>query len=326
MELALNAAGIGVGIVVLVLGADAFTAAAIQIAHRLRVPELVIGATLVSVATTLPELAVSVTAAVSHKADLAVGNAVGSTIFNVGAILGFSALFAPIVIQALGFRRSVGVLLAIEIGFTVVCLALGSINRIIGCVLLVAAGVYVIGGVRMAVPDSGPTDSTGPESKFALPGRPEPILSRFLLGAGAVFVGSALVVHCASELAFLLHVPPLVVSLTLVAAGTSLPEMVVSLTGILRSRRSLSVGNILGANVLNLTWVLGLSAVITDLPIQPRTRLFDLPVTIVLSVVLLVLGARDYRLARWEGVVLLGAYAVYLGVTLANPAGPWVAL
>jgi len=253
--------------------------------------------------------AVSVMAAYHGQTDMAVGNAIGSCLFNMGFILGATAMVVPVALQPQGFRRAAAMFLVVGAVVAVMCLAFDIINRTLGLLLIVAAAAYVtvsVAGRQSAA--SAPTD-------FAAPMSLRGVLVFLAFGALGIAGGSILVVYCATQIALIFHVPQMIIALTLVAGGTSMPELVVSLTGMLRNRRSLSVGNILGANVLNLTWVLGASAVTTDVQVQDRTRFLDLPAMLVMAFLVLLFGARDYRLTRAEGALLVLAYCVYLALT-----------
>jgi len=311
MHLVLHLLGLSFSVAVLVKSADWFTEAAVDFARRFHVPEIVVGATIVSLATTLPEFAVSFTAALGGHVDMAVGNAVGSTICNIGLILGLCALIAPMGIVRAGFLASGFELLVLSATFSVLGYAFPEGSRWTGLVLIGCFLLYVILKVRTSfahrhaalAADEDDGHARLPLTKSAL---------FFVGGAGGVVGGSRLMVFCGEHLARALGVSELVISLTFMAIGTSTPELVVSLTGIVKKRRALSIGNVIGANILNLAWVIGACSLATELPFKRQVRFFDLPVMMLLTLLLLVFGITGHRLSRWEGTVLLGIYIAYV--------------
>jgi cation:H+ antiporter len=308
MNMLLYLVGLALGVIILIISADWFTGAAVDIARILRVPEIVIGATIVSFATTVPEFMVSFVAAVQHEPDVAVGNAVGSVICNIGLILGACALITPLVIVEGGFLTSSAMLLVFALIFGALGWAFPSGNRwvgvtLIGCLLLYLA-VTAFGAADWSTNLTASTEVSAPRSIR------RPIVI-FVLGAVGVIIGSELLVKSAVGLAQALGVSKLVISLTIVALGTSLPELVVSVTGIVKRRRALSLGNILGANILNLAWVMGCSSLVADLPFRRETLTFDVPVMITLCGMLMVFGVTGDRINRREGAALFLVYLVY---------------
>jgi cation:H+ antiporter len=300
---------LAVGVAILVKTADLFTDAAVETARRMCVPEMLVGVTLVSIATTLPECSISLLAAARGNVDTAVGNAIGSTICNMALILGLCAVLSPMVISPRTFRLNMSTMLAAMLLFTVLGWLMPGGGRIVGLLMLGVLGYHLLRSMREA---RNQTDDVPP-----LPprGTRTPVLvAQFVLGAAGVVGGSMLVVTGAERLAELAGIPELVISLTLVAVGTSLPELTVSLTAIIKRQRGLSTGNILGANILNLGLAIGGSSLVRPLPLQRQTLVLDLPVMLLLAVILLVFGLTGGRLSRREGTVLLGMYFAYLAV------------
>ncbi|HOJ33876.1 MAG TPA: calcium/sodium antiporter [Candidatus Hydrogenedentes bacterium] len=303
--------GLVIGFYILVKAADWFTEAAVEMARRFRVPHIIIGATVVSLATTLPELAVSFLAACQGKVDLAVGNAVGSTICNVGLILGLCALLSPMVVEQNGFVVSGMRLLIIGLIFGGLGYLVPEGSRWVGVIMVLCLIMYLAAQLRTALAERRKKEPEETDFKSW-----SWIWGFFFVGAFGVVLGSRVVVFCAECLARALGVSELVIALTIVAVGTSMPEFMVSLTAILRKRRALSLGNIIGANVLNLVWVIGASSLVRPLPLQRQTLVFDIPTMWLFSVLLLIFGRTDARVARWEGATLLGLYIVYVFVTV----------
>ena len=309
--------GLAVGVLILVKGADWFTDSAVEVARRLGVPELIVGATIVSLATTLPEFAVSFVSALYGKTDFAVGNAVGSTICNVGLILGFCALLSPMGVVRRGFLSSGLGLLALSCIFGALGYVFPEGSRWTGAVMMVCLGIYLVTTLRSAI-----------RYREAAPSRPVPsmtltrIILLFVAGTVLVAGGSRLMVVCGVKLAELMGVPKLIIGLTFLAIGTSIPEFTVSITSIFKKQRGLSIGNIIGANILNLAWVIGSSSLVIPLPVRLQTRQLDIPVMLLLSLLLLVFGLTGQRLSRWEGGVLLGIYIAYLAVVFVFFGAP----
>lgn len=301
--------GLAVGVAILIKAADWFTDAAVEMARRARISEIVVGATIVSLATTLPEFAVSFSATIAGKVDMAVGNAVGSTICNVALILGLCAALSPMGVRRQGFQKSVLTMLSIGLLFGLLSVLVPQGSRIIGVIMLGCFAAYSFAAFRSAraFPDlESPPPAGMTRMKIAL---------LFLAGAVGVVGGSTIVVRSAEGLARAAGVSELVISLTLVAVGTSTPELVVAIASLIKKQRALSVGNIIGANILNLAWVIGASSIVRPLPVRFSTRVFDIPVMLLLSVLLLIFGLTEQRLTRWEGLVLLAVYAAYLLIT-----------
>jgi len=308
-------AGLALGAILLVKSADRFTGAAVDIARILRLPEVVIGATIVSFATTMPEFMVSFVAAVQHEPDVAIGNAVGSVICNIGLILGLCAWVAPISVEEGAFRSNSAMLFAFACVFAALGYAFPGGSTLTGVALIacllfyITVTVFIAGESRtQLVPD----DVAAVRSSKSL----RRMVAIFLLGAAGVVLGSELLVKCAVALAEALGVSKLVISLTIVALGTSLPELTVSVTGLIKGRRSLSLGNIVGANILNLVWVMGCSSMVARIPFSHETLTFHVPAMIVMCGLLMVFGITGERISRREGAALLLVYAAYTAISV----------
>lgn len=307
--------GLAVGVAILVRSADWFTDAAVEVARSLRIPEIIVGATIVSLGTTLPEFAVSFTAAVAGEVDITVGNALGSCICNIGLILGFCTIVSPIPAARAGFLTNGLGALGLTIAFGVLGYVFPNGSRWVGVVMVAGLITYIAATVRTSLRYRAGdlSDQTIVEPTMTTPG----IVAWFIFGAVGVTLGSQLMVRSAVALAEMLGIPDLVIGLTVVALGTSTPELAISITGIIKGQRALSVGNIIGANILNLSWVIGLSSLVTELPVQRQSLLFDLPVVAVLTVLLLWFGSTGDKIRRREGALLFGVYLGYLIITFA---------
>lgn len=294
------------GMFAIVKGADWFTDAAVWIAEKTGIPKVIIGATIVSLATTLPEFAVSVFASWSGHPEMALGNAVGSNIFNIGLILGLSLLISSFPTQRDIFTKQASFM--ITAGFLTLFLSLnGNLSRIDGLLL----AFVLIGYIVMLLIQARSSNQQN-EKNTEVHGTLKENLLKFLGGSIAVIIGSRIVVSSGVWLAEYFGVPEIFIALTLVALGTSLPELVTSLTATLKGYQELSVGNIIGANLLNLGWVTSISAIVNPISISKSNLIIDFPFMLALMTLLFIFGLTKNRLARFEGFVLLAIYVGYI--------------
>jgi cation:H+ antiporter len=316
------------GLALIIKGGDFFVAAAIRLAEFLRMPRVVIGSTLVSLATTTPELVVSIMAGLRGEAGLAVGNAVGSCICNIGLILGVTASIKQVDVHFRALRLPLFVMLGCGILLFLMTLDL-SLSRGQGWFLLLGGALYFVWDFGRHWKNRKPEDmaeATAIETEKAaarwawVQTKPGTIV-QFLVGAIIVVAGSRLLVEGAVGVAQRLGIPSIVIGLTVVALGTSLPELVTAVTSSRKSVSDLAVGNVLGANIANLTLVVGTAAVIQTVGLDRFTQLFNFPALLVIMGILVVILWTGRRVTRREGVVLLGVYALYIaaltGFTLA---------
>lgn len=306
------------------MGAELLVRGASRLAVAAGVPPLLIGLTVVAAGTGSPELAVSVRAALAGRADLALGNVVGSNILNVLLILGASALIAPLVVDRDLVRRDVPLM----IGASAVTLLLaldGRIGRLDGLLLLAGALGYAVHLVRGAVGTGGPRGAVGRTADSAGNGvagagglRPGPaalVVAGLLAaaGLGVLVLGARWFVLGATAAARSLGVSELIIGLTIVALGTSLPEVATSLLASLRGERDIAVGNVVGSNLFNLLVVLGLSAALAPagLVVARSALRLDLPVMTAVAVACLPVFFTGRAISRWEGLLFLAYYAAY---------------
>ncbi|HLD67110.1 MAG TPA: calcium/sodium antiporter [Pseudomonas sp.] len=304
------------GLVLLVIGAELLVRGAAKLAARFGIPPLIIGLTVVAFGTSAPETAVSVQAALSGSGDLAIGNVLGSNIANVLLILGLTALIAPLIVS----RQLIRLDVPIMIGASLAVYALawdGSLSRLEGALLFAAVLAYTAFLIR-----SGRQDQAAENDEFVQEFGPQTaskarawLIDLALLGAGLGLLigGSHLLVEGAVALARALGLSELVIGLTVIAVGTSLPELATSLLAALRGERDIAVGNIVGSNIFNLLCVLGLSALVSPLPlsVSPNALAFDFPVMIAVAVACLPIFFAGYRINRWEGLLFLAYYLAY---------------
>lgn len=300
-----------VGLLVMIRGGGLFVEASVDLAETWGVPRFLVGATVVSLATTLPEITVSALGVLQGKADLAVGNAVGSVTANLGLILGLCVLVSPPAVRRGTFApRALAMVLAAAL------LGLVSQGGVLtwpaGLPLLVLFALFVRGSIREARSSvlEAPLETCRSRVGTAR------IAPRFLLGLGGILLGSQLLIRQGTVLAALLGVSEGVVGVTLVAVGTSLPELVTAVSALVRRETALSVGNLVGANLIDLSLILPLCAILSPsgVPISGRTLGLDLPVCLGLCVLAAVPPLLERRYRRWQGALLLGLYGAYLAV------------
>jgi cation:H+ antiporter len=293
------------GVVLVIRGGDWFVVASVAIAEHLRLPQVLIGGTLVSLATTAPELTVSVTASFQGNPGLAIGNAVGSAICNIGLIVGVLCVLHPMPIEPRDFRFPSRYMLGSGILLTVLTARL-HMGRLAGALLVLTAVTYLVLDYLRHRRRAGAEPAVTP------PMGARRAVFFFALGAGVVVFGSRLLVDNGIYLATALGVPPMIVGLTLVALGTSLPELVTAITAARRGVPQLSLGNVLGANIMNVTLITGASATIHPLRMTRATQLYNFPTMLFLFALLLFFSRTERRLTRREGVVFLLVYAAYI--------------
>jgi cation:H+ antiporter len=304
-----------VGLIALIGGAELLVRGASRLAAAAHISPIVIGLTVVAFGTSAPELAVTLGSAGAGQADLALGNVVGSNIFNVLLILGVSAVVAPLVVAQRLVRLDVPLLVGVSI-LTFLLALDGRIGRLDGLLLFAGIIGYLLFLMRQsrAAPAAigGETDDAPDARQGRRIGWP---LDIAFIGAGLVLlvVGAGWLVDAASELATSLGLSQLVIGLTIVAAGTSLPEMATSVLASLRGERDIAVGNVIGSNLFNLMAVLGLGSLLAPdgIPVSQGALTFDMPVMIAVAVATFPVFFTGYRISRWEGAVFVGYYVAY---------------
>ena len=299
-----------IGLVLLVYGAESFVKGASTLAIRMGVSRLVIGMTLVGFGTSLPELSINLTAAVNGRLDLAVGNVVGSNIANVGLILGVAALLTPLVIHIRLLRLEIPLLLLASAGLWLLGFN-GTLGWIEGAMLLIG---FI--GLMMVI---GYDSKTEPELIEAELVQADPSVHpltqdifRILLGFVLLLAASQMMVGSAVELARAWGMTELMIGLTIVAIGTSLPELAASGMAAWRGESDIAVGNVLGSCLFNILLVLGATAIIEPLPVAASLIWREIPLMFLFAAALYPLAFGDKRISRSGGVLLLSAYAAFL--------------
>ena len=309
-----------VGLLCLIKGGDWFVEGASALARRFHLPELLIGATVVSIGTTLPEVMVSTMSAVSGHGEIAYGNAIGSVICNAALIAAITIAVRPGPVDPKTLRTPVAFFFAAAAIYCVAAYGFGKFTRPMGLVMLALFVAYMAANVaqmkRAPAPAEGPAEAAEAEMTMAK--------TLVLLVAGAVLiaVGADLLVDNGTRIAQELGVPESVIALTFVALGTSLPELVTAITSLVKGCSDLSLGNIVGANVFNLVLVSGVSVTIAPFTIPQSSTLFgvnsslvlDLPVMLAVMVILCLPALLRGKLSRAQGVGLLCIYAAFCAI------------
>lgn len=299
------------GFVLLIVGGELLVRGGARLARIAGVPPLVIGITIVGFGTSTPELAASLQAALAGVPDLAVGNIVGSSIANILLILGLAAILTPITVAPQTVRRD-GALVVATAVLLLLAGMLGVLGRLTGIVFVIGLVAYMWFLLRHgrvsaeSLPD-GIDPGKGP-GQLAIAG----LLT--LIGIALVIVGGRLLVDAAVALARLLEVSEAVIGLTVVAVGTSLPEMATTLTAALRKAPDIALGNVLGSNIYNVLGIGGITATVTPLPVPAHILRVDMPVMVAVSILLVVLALRLKTLGGGTGLVFLAGYGAYVAL------------
>ena len=312
------------GLALLLVGAEMLVRGASRLALATGMSPLVIGLTVVAFGTSTPELAVSIGAANSGAPDIALGNVVGSNITNVLLILGVSALIAPLIVARQLIRVDVPIMLGVSVLALVLALD-GGIGRVDGAILAALLVGYTLLQVRLGRSDPAAGDTALDTVNGPPRGTRAWVMNVALVGGGLalLILGANWLVDSATLIARQFGLSELVIGLTVVAVGTSMPEIATSIIATIRGQRDLAVGNVVGSNIFNLLGVLGLAAVIspTGIPVSPAAVNFDIPVMIATAVACLPIFFTGHSIQRWEGAVFLGYYVAYTAYLLLDAAG-----
>ncbi|MDO5757560.1 MAG: calcium/sodium antiporter [Rhodobacterales bacterium] len=293
------------GLIGLFFGGEALVRGSVGLAVRLAISPLLIGLTVVGFGTSTPELLVSLKAALSGAPDIALGNVIGSNIANILLIVGLTALVWPIRVLGQTLRRDVGVMVAAAL-LLVPMLAMGEIGRAAGVILIAFLAIYLV-WAYLAPGDAAPTDPDMPEPMAILPAA-----LWITIGLIGLIVGAQLLVIGAVEIARSFGMSEAFIGLSIVAVGTSLPELATSVVAAFRRQSEIAIGNVVGSNIFNILGILGVTSVISPITVAPRFLTFDLPVTIGASVLLAVLLLTRPRIGRIMGLILLAGYFTYI--------------
>ena len=303
MEMLLDVVLIVVGVALVLFGADRLTEGASALARRMNVPEIIIGLTIVAAGTSAPELFVSLVSALKGTPDLAVGNVVGSNTMNAMLIVGCAAMVAPMTISRSTVKKDIP--FSVGASVLLILLAVDSfLGRVDGIILLLGFAVFMAYTLMQA--KTGSTDEVQAETS--------PVWKNIVYLVGGLLglvLGSNLFVDSASSVAYALDISEGVVGLTVVAGGTSLPELATSVVAARKGQSAIAIGNVIGSNVFNILLILGLTATISPMEIEGITTI-DMAVMLISVAFVWMFSFTRYTVERWEGAVLVGGYLVYL--------------
>ncbi|WP_300316914.1 calcium/sodium antiporter [Accumulibacter sp.] len=317
------------GLIALIGGAELLVRGASRLALSFGISPLVVGLTVVAFGTSSPELAVSVQSAWSGRVDIALGNVVGSNIFNVLFILGVSALVAPLVVHRQLIRQEVPMMIGVSLLLWLLADD-GGISRVDGLLLVALLLAYNVVLIRQSRRETAAILAENADDGGTAPTDDQPRNRHWGVQVGLVLVGLLLLtvgsnwlVDAATSLARQLGMSELVVGLTVVAAGTSLPEVATSIIAAARGQRDIAVGNVVGSNLFNILAVLGISACVApgDLVVAPSLLSFDLPVMVAVMVACLPIFFTGHLIARWEGALFLAYYLAYTTYLILDATG-----
>lgn len=307
------------GFILIIKGADIFINCTVEIGKKTNISELILGATIVSFATTLPELTVSLVASIDGHTTMSLGNSIGSIICNTGLVLGLVAFISPFKVDKdMFFSKSV--LLLLSVVLLIIVGIDGSITKYDSIVLIIMLGIYMFTNYKSVMGKSNRklNNNRNNITKNFTKSKLSEVMKigiTFTIGLIMMVVGSKLLVDSGVEIASFLGIPQGIVSLTVIALGTSLPELVSSLTAIKKKHHAISVGNILGANILNIVSVTAFSAIPNDIPILSQNIRIDFPFMIGLLIILILPTIKKNKLYRAQGILMLFTYIIYI-VTL----------
>lgn len=298
------------GLILVVKGGDFFVDAASWMAEASGIPKFIVGATIVSIATTLPEMLVSIIAAVGGKVDMAVGNAIGSVTCNTGLIMGLLVVFmaGPVKRSQFGVKSLLMVAAAVVLALFGLS---GELSLLPSVLLLVLFALFIVENLISGKKEMGASTDERPEvTRKILTTN----IVKFVAGTAGIVIGAQLMVDNGSALAAALGVPEAIIGVTMIAVGTSLPELVTAITAIRKHQSLLSVGNIIGANIIDLTVILPLCSLVSGkaLPFGTQSMYWDMPACAIIVAIAVIPTLISEKLQRWQGALLLGAYAAYL--------------
>lgn len=302
-----------VGLVLLTAGAEGLVRGSASLAIRVGIAPLIIGLTIVAFGTSTPELVVSLVASFNNQGDIAVGNVVGSNIFNVGIILGLTALICPVKVSLQIIKQDGPIMIAVSI-LSLILITKGIVSRLMGITLLTTLVAYI--GYIVLMAKRGASSEIEQQFQDGVPPRKKSLYRDLMfIGGGLLLlvVGSRLLVESATVIARLVGISEAVIGLTIIAAGTSMPELATSIVAAIRRQPDIAVGNVVGSNIFNILGILGVASIVKPLSARGITD-FDLWVMVAFAIALLPLLYTKLKLQRWEGVLLFSGYIAYLWV------------
>ena len=298
-----------VGFFLLINGADYFVEGSSSLAKKMKIPSLIVGLTIVAMGTSAPELAVSISAAVNKSNSLAVSNVVGSNIFNLLMVLGICSAIKPILTNDDVAKRDFPISIGAMALFVVFVLD-GAMSRIEAAVLLIGLVIYIIMSIKLA--------KGGDEEEAAAEFNALKCALGIVGGVAGIVMGGNLVVEHAKSIAMAAGMSETLVGLTICAVGTSLPELVTSVTAAKKGENDMAVGNVVGSNIFNVLGILGISGVITPIVLDDMSAVIDAVILVVLSIIAYIWYRTDKKMSRTEGIALIVFYAAYMVYIIAR--------
>jgi len=297
------------GFTVLIKGADFFVEGSGSIAKKLRVPDIIVGLTIVAMGTSSPELAVSVSAALGGLSDISVGNVVGSNLLNILIVLGISAVLSPIIVDKSLFNRDFPMLIVTAVILPLIAVTGGNrIGRLGGIVLIAIFIVYIMLTVRSALQYRKEYPSSETEEITVMPWWQS--IAFTVGGAAAVIISGQISVNAATDIAHQLGISEAIIGLTVVALGTSLPELVTSAVAAKKGNSDMALGNIVGSNIFNVLLILGTTAVIKPFPVSTES-IIDQIAVLAVTILLIIFSKTGNKISRTEGIIFLFLYVIY---------------
>ena len=304
-----------VGLILICIGGDRLVDAAVAIARKLGIPQIVVGATIVSLGTTLPEVLVSTTAAFDGSAAIAAGHAFGSIICNTALIAGLTQTIRPtkkVEVSSLLWRS--GFFFAVLIAMNVYGYVTGAYGRPVGIMLLLLFGLYAYLNIRRSGSEGEDSQEEEKNQEVSVPRQ----LLVLVICAGLLYLGANLLVDNGIFIANAIGVPERVIAVTFIALGTSLPELVTSIVSLIKGYGNVGLGNVIGANILNLLLVIGIPAAVEGIPLERSTVTVDMPLSLLVMAILLVPILVRKRSSRVQGAALLCIYVAYCILSFAQ--------
>ena len=309
------------GLALLIVGAEGFVRGAAKLSTIIGLSPLVIGLTVVSYGTSAPELAVSVQASLLGQAEIALGNVIGSNVFNILMTLGIASVVFPLTVAQQLIRLDVPIMIGVTVLMLIFSLD-GQLNQVDGVILLAGSILYTGFLIFQSRRESDAEIQAEYAQEYGQFGQRtwQKVVRHvvlLLVGLGLLTVGAKMLVHGATSLAEAMGVSQLIIGLTIVAIGTSLPELATSVVACYRGERDIAVGNVIGSNIFNILTVLGVTATISGVPVSAAAMRFDLPIMLAVAIACLPIFYTGNRISRWEGLLFISyyvAYTAYLGL------------
>ena len=308
-----------VGFVLLIKGADFFVDGASSIASKLKIPSLIIGLTVVSIGTSLPEAAVSLSASLSGTNEISLGNVIGSNLFNILVVVGISSAILPIITDMDILKRDMPINLAVTVALFVMLID-RKLTRAESIILLIFLATYMFMLIRSALKSRA--ENTAEEEETKILSWPKSIIF-VILGAAAIIGGGQLVVNSATKIAAALGMSETLIGLTVVAFGTSLPELVTSIVAAKKGDSGIAMGNVIGSCLFNILFILGLTGTITPM-VSSLAMSIDTGILIGVSALMIIFAYTKRTTSRWEGLVFTSMYVVYTAYIIMRAYGIWI--